>query len=153
MTRNFAEAQLGLFTATLERFKQELAPYLGEVVQNMGFEVAENIIVGGEVAPGTPIDTGFARSSWTVGINQPGEAILPPDNVEKRTYPEGGADMSAIATAAAGDEVYILNGASYIKGLEYGHSNQAPRGMVRLTLAAGQQLLDKVARKMTGHES
>ena len=55
----------------------------------------------------TPVDTGFAKSSWRVEINHDTPGLF---------------------------QAKIYNGAWYIALLEYGHSKQAPQGMVRITL-------------------
>ena len=67
----------------------------------------------------TPVDTGFARSVWriVVGENDAGVVIV------------------------------IWNGAAYIVALEYGHSRQAPEGMLRKNLLAAARRLDR-ARSM-----
>jgi hypothetical protein len=60
----------------------------------------------------TPVDTGLAQSSWTF-------------NVEERT------DDSIL--------IAIRNPVFYVIYLEYGHSKQAPQGMVRITLEEMRQ--------------
>lgn len=140
-------AALGRFTADLRAFQVQLAQHMDELVQNIAFEIAENIIVGGKYAPGTPVDTNFARSSWWVSIGEMGEGHQPADNPLKLP-PAGPADTSKVASAKAGDNVWIMTNTVYMIALEYGHSTQAPQGMVRLTLNAGQELVDDIARQM-----
>ncbi len=115
------------------------------VIQRVAYTCAENIVVGGEYAPGTPVDTGLARSSWHIQLNN---RALPP----MRSAPVRGhsgavrGEVPGTATVASfglGDVLYILNNVAYIRSLEYGHSKQAPRGMVRLTLAAAKQIVRK----------
>jgi len=45
-----------------------------------------------------------------------------------------------------GQTVYLLNNLPYSVPLEYGHSKKAPQGMVRMTLARFQQIVDDVVR-------
>lgn len=141
---------LGSFNASLDRFIAKLGPYLDEVVVNVGFELAENIIAGGEFAPGTPIDTGFARGSWYVGIGAEGTPHQPalPEGERARYDSALAGALARLAQAHAGTEIFILSNTAYMKALEYGHSDQAPLGMIRLTLYAGQEIVDKVARQM-----
>ena len=101
---------------------------IAEVVQMGVQKIAMQCLRG--IVLRTPVDTGRARSNWAVSI---GEA----DTSEKDI---GGADATiavgaaTIATAPAYGRIFIANGLPYILALEYGHSKQAPGGMVRLTL-------------------
>lgn len=139
---------LGEFTATLDQWGTQLEDYLDQLVQNVTFEIAENIIVGGEFAPGTPIDTGFARASWWISINEMGGPHQPADNPGKTTTAVDPATLAAGTQGKAGDLIWILTNTVYMPALEFGHSDQAPQGMIRLTLSAGQRIVDKVAQQM-----
>lgn len=139
---------LGAFNASLDQWISQLKDYLDEVVRNVTFEIAENIIVGGEFAPGTPIDTGFARASWWIAVNDMGSPHQAPDNPGKLLFAVAPSTLAAGAQAKAGDIIYILSNTLYMPVLEFGHSDQAPQGMIRLTLTAGQRIVDKVARQM-----
>ena len=81
-----------------------------------------NAIVDGDPRfgiPGTPEDTGFARSAWMIRkIKETPELI----------------------------EVRISNGASYIVFLEFGSSQQAPKGMVRIALRRFRQMFQRNLR-------
>lgn len=76
----------------------------------------------------TPVDTGFARNSWFTEV---GDGATRSDN--------GGSGQPEAAQVLAGakafDAVTVANGAKYIGRLEDGHSQQAPRGMVAVTIA------------------
>jgi hypothetical protein len=140
----------GEFNASLERYAKQLAPFLDEVVQNVGFEVFENIVVGGEFAPGTPVDTGFARNSWWVSLGNPGlprQPVLPEERVAVDITSIDAAHP-VIAQAHAGLDLWLLSNTAYMLDLEYGHSAKAPQGMIRLTLAQAQEIVDKIARAM-----
>ena len=95
-----------------------------------------------EVINGTPVKTGFARRSWYPSIN----------NEEAGGNGGKGFFASFVAqanTLRAGDKFYILNNADYIRRLEYGHSKeQAPHGMVRVTLAKADTIADDILREM-----
>lgn len=72
----------------------------------------------------TPVDTGRAKGNWQCTIGQPatGEAMT-----------NEGA-MIATVPQHAGAKVYLTNNLPYIQKLEYGHSTQAPAGMVRVSI-------------------
>ena len=46
----------------------------------------------------------------------------------------------------AGQVAFIVNNLPYAIPLEYGHSTQAPNGMVRITVERFQQIVDAAAR-------
>lgn len=137
------------FTVDIAKFVDQLGPHLNTLLQNIGFECAENIIVGGAYSPGTPVDTGYARASWYVGINGEGEPHQGPQRPTKRTAGgASGGNIQDIAKSRLGDSIMISSNAEYIGALEFGHSKQAPNGMIRLTLEAGQLIADKIAVQM-----
>lgn len=94
-----------------------------------------------------PVDTGRSRAAWQITLNSPGvgETGFTPG---ASTYGEGGnrdenagratahamEQTNKLAGLKAEDVCYINNNVRYAIYLEYGHSKQAPRGVVRLTL-------------------
>lgn len=104
-------------------------------------------IVVGEPAysPGTPVDTGFARSNWQVSLGAPDVSEGVGDH--QTTYDWDApfqAGQATILSAELGETIAIANGAAYIVALEYGHSQQAPQGMVQLTANAAPEILADV---------
>lgn len=85
----------------------------------------------------TPVDTGFCRAMWSAQIND-----LPTTTVDKPAdYQGDGAAAAMPAEIAAtviglklGDRVWISNPTVYAPRLENGHSQQAPSGMVAVTV-------------------
>jgi hypothetical protein len=92
----------------------------------------------------TPVDTGYARSNWQPGIGAPNVGT------QEIRDPTGGAAASKAAMVAAqiqiGDTFYLSNNVAYIQNLEYGHSKQAPAGMVRLTLLEADEIAAAAVR-------
>lgn len=142
------KGSLGEFTASIDRWVGQLDKHLDELVQNVAFEIAENVIVGGRYSPGTPIDTGWARASWWVSVGDPGTPHQNSVNIEGKQVQPDPASVAPAATAKAGDTVWLLSNTEYMPVLEYGWSQQAPQGMIRITLANGQAIVDEVAMKM-----
>lgn len=91
----------------------------------------------------TPYKTGFARASWYVALNDENAQAV----AGKNTLATAKATLS---TAKFGDSVLIANNAKYIRRLEYGHSKQAPNGMVRVTLAQAGSILTRIANEIGG---
>lgn len=135
------------FTATLDKWKVMIPKKQDAVVRNIMVAIAENVIVGGRYSPGTPVDTSRARNSWFVGLDQmPGNALASGlDHSGQLALSEA---MGVLAGAKAGGIIYLVNGAAYIRRLEYGWSSQAPAGMVRITLSNAQELVDGVCKMM-----
>jgi len=110
---------------------------------------------GGPHSPGTPIDTGFARSNWHAGIGDAGARPVVESIIARSNETRGalGAEaqasfdqMDAVALSAkAGDVIESANNAHYIDDLEAGTSLQAPEGFVRIAVNAGQLVADEVA--------
>lgn len=93
-------------------------------------ELAERVIAR------NPIDTGFSRSQWQPSING---SIM--------------GDAATVTLAAAqiktGDTFALTNNCAYIRKLEFGWSQQAPNGMVRVTLAEAPAIAQQVLTKVT----
>lgn len=79
----------------------------------------------------TPVDTGRARAGWFPAMRALG-------------VPAGSGDEGGIRFSFGGEIQFIevFNRVHYAIYLEYGHSKQAPMGMVRKTLAKMQARLD-----------
>lgn len=87
---------------------------------------------------------GRFRGNWHISL----------DVIEDVTFdepdPSGAGTIAAMVAAMgdfkAGQIAYILNNLPYAVPLEYGHSTQAPAGMVRITIERFQQIVDEAAR-------
>ena len=80
---------------------------------------------------------GTVRANWQHGMN------VTPSGI-KSTPDAGGtqtiAELEARIRAAGGRGIhYLANNLPYANRLEYGHSRQAPQGMVRLTIQEFEQ--------------
>ena len=75
---------------------------------------------------------GRFRANWQIGIGVANDTVT--GDIDRA----GGATISRLTAVAkavkAGGVVYITNSLPYAQRLERGHSKQAPRGMVRLTM-------------------
>lgn len=143
--------EVARFEASLDAFVGATRGELDELVRQVGFTVAENVIVGGAYSPGTPVDVGFARNSWAVGLNE----IPAPRQAPENSSPEqpvavtSDADAAAvIAQARLGDTIILASNCAYMEPLEEGHSQQAPNGMIKLAVQAGQLIVDDEARRL-----
>lgn len=116
----------------------------------------ENLTKAGRLRPGRKIHDGMDvsqpegyvggrfRGNWQFSFEAPATGTL--DRIDP-TGEKTIAELVALAnTLTAGQTAYIVNNLPYAIPLEYGHSSQAPSGMVRITLARFQQIVDNAAR-------
>lgn len=103
----------------------------------------QNFNVNGLVA-GKDYVGGRFRGNWQFSIGAPAEGEL--DQVD----PAGGVTLAKlrlqVEQLTIGQTAYIVNNLPYAVSLEYGHSKQAPGGMVRITLARFQQIVEEAIR-------
>lgn len=132
------------FDRDLTAFAKQLDVSVVTVVKKVGFDLFARIIKR------TPVDTGRARASWTIAVNQPDRTVAP-----EGTHPEAiVSPEAAAASQAAGalthlkpyEPVWISNNLPYIEALEKGHSDQAPAGMVALSIAETETEIDTILR-------
>lgn len=128
-----------LFETDLARLAEKIDLNLATVTQLVALKIHDGCVER------TPVDTGRARAGWTLSVGEPSEYTPPTPNVPSGTKPGNGtptdpqfaqapaADVSAIDGTTP---VFIMNNVEYIQFLEEGHSQQAPNGMVRLTMQA-----------------
>ncbi len=79
-----------------------------------------------EIVKRTPVDTGRARSNWTIDINSPDYST---------TDSTTAAEPSNINTEGFPD-VFISSGLSYVSELDKGRSKQAPTGIIEPSIVA-----------------
>lgn len=92
----------------------------------------------------TPVDTGRARGNWQTSVS------APKDGQSERLDPSGGAalaEVNASTPPGAGQVTYLANNLPYIERLEYGHSKQAPNGMVRINMDRVSKMVEKAVAK------
>ena len=148
------------FEINLSAHVERLGERADQFVQGFCQTLFSEIHSGGRYSPGTPVDTGFARASWYAGVGGPGSArglAEPTARSPGLLASEAAAalaDLDEVSLhAKAGDVVELANDARYIGVLENGSSQQAPQGMVRLAILAGQQIADEVAAHVMGQRA
>jgi len=106
-------------------------------------EREQNFATNGLVA-GQGYVGGRFRGNWQFSIDSPATEEL------DRIDPSGSEAITALITQVQaltiGQTAYIVNNLAYAVPLEYGHSSQAPAGMVRVTLANFQRIVDEAIR-------
>jgi len=131
-------------------FKRQMQ-FIAEQVDLTQLRVMRSVSTGvfRGVVNKTPVDTGRARGSWRIGIGAPDLSMLPPmprltgaDRTRKAlsgnramATAEALKQLDKLRSLSKGDLVFITNSVPYVRYLEEGHSRQAPRGIVSVTLA------------------
>lgn len=87
-----------------------------------------------QVVTRTPVDTGRARVSWQFGVDAEPEGEEPEGDYRTKLAAHIAAASAKISASKAA-VWWIANHLEYIEYLEAGWSDQAPAGMVALSLA------------------
>lgn len=99
-------------------------------IERKTLEVSEEIFDG--VVQRSPVRTGSFRQSWNASVNVPNETVIvggsPESPLNAPKFPK--------LQIKPGDKVIINNSTVYGPELENGHSDQAPLGMVSVTIAS-----------------
>ena len=126
--RNPAQREAMRFEISLREWTENVLPeYVNEAKKVVALDALRGIVMK------NPVDTSRSQSNWNVTINKP-TTKADYDRYENSpggVIARGEADMSR---AQPGDDIWISNNIHYIVKLEHGHSQQAPHGMVGLTL-------------------
>lgn len=131
---------LGSFELDIQRFVDRANGRIDLVVRKIALDVFRRVIMK------SPVDTGRFRGNWQVAIGNIPAGTLAIDDKS------GTATMAKVTAATmrlnAGEVIHLVNNLAYARALEYGHSKQAPNGMVRLTLAEFPQVVRKAASEL-----
>ncbi len=90
---------------------------------------------------------GRFRGNWQVGIDSTPEGET--DRIDKNgnaTKAMGNLVLSSFRVGM--QEIYFVNNVPYAYPLEFGHSSQAPNGMVRITAQEFGRFVDEAAREL-----
>ena len=126
---------------------------IDEVVQDVAVSLSQRIIertpVGQPSTWQNPSSAppgyvgGRARSNWFPSIDAPTQ------NTTENTSDQSAQRITSIKGQIPGSVYYLTNNLPYARRLEYGWSNQAPRGMVRVTLREALRELRRAIQSNT----
>ena len=115
-----------------------------------------NLTKAGRLKPGRKLNDGMDviapkgyvggrfRANWHLSINVVESVTF--DEVDPSGDETVAAMVAAMSDFTAGQTAYIINNLPYAIPLEFGHSTQAPGGMVRVTVARFQQIVLEAIR-------
>lgn len=90
----------------------------------------------------SPVDTGRFRANWNVSFGAVDAGTS--DGVSPA---RADAEIRKVLAQPAGNITYLTNSLPYAIPLEYGHSQQAPNGMVRLAALQWRQAVQAALKK------
>lgn len=130
------------------RIKKEYAGRIDTLVQKVSFDLFSKVIMR------SPVDKGTFRNNWQVGINQKPSGVVTgkdPGAVNQTGAGSSKAKGKAegiTAKAKGGDVVHMVNNLPYAERIEDGYSPQAPGGVVGVSIAEFQSIVEKVGGKL-----
>jgi hypothetical protein len=89
---------------------------------------------------------GRFRGSWVVTVGQ--ASTVAPPRIDKAGGKTIAAGQAVLAEAHLGTVIYMLSNLPYSERLEYGWSTQAPGGMVRVTVAEFQGIVNDAVKQV-----
>lgn len=140
---------MGTFTADLSKWADKVKGRADEVVGDVVVQVAQALDRRSPVGDATywqsPPPKGYIggrfRGNWQLGVD------VRPAGETGRIDPSGsetqGEIIARIPQEAAGKVYYLLNNVDYAQPIEEGHSQQAPQGVVGLTVIEFPQMVDQ----------
>lgn len=114
------------FQADIAKFVKKANGNIEQAVRQTTILLAQGVVLK------TPVDTGRARGNWQFGSAAIPTGIIDAVDVSGQTVLS--KMIGQIGESSVGGITYIANNLPYIERLEDGYSDQAPVGMVRLTI-------------------
>jgi len=131
-------------TTDLQRIAQSNKAKMVKVAQNSLMRI------GGAIVAKSPVDSGRFKNNWMSAYGAPDESTT--NSFAKTELGEGrgavvGRLKAKLDLLDTGQFFYFTNSLPYAERLEYGWSQQAPGGMVRLSVASWQSIVEDEIRK------
>lgn len=137
------------WTLPVREFAAAMQITLATVIKTIALDLNRRIVMR------TPVDTGRARASWDLSVGTPSTRVEPERTGKagggvQQTFTAlllGGSAEIVPAAAAAIDgtqPVFIVSNIPYIEALENGHSQQAPVGMVEISIVEIESELESI---------
>ncbi len=100
-----------------------------------------------EVILKSPVKSGRFRGNWQVSVGTAKSGAVTID--DKTGTATIGKVYAETLGLKAGQTIYLVNNLPYARKLEYGHSQQAPNGFVRITAQRWKPIVDAVSRELS----
>lgn len=129
----------------IERLKLKLIERRRQLLRGLVLEAHKRIVLR------TPVDTGRARGNWMLTEGEASEVVR--DFLDASGQAALAEAVQFVGQMTGDDVVFIVNNLPYIGPLERGHSQQAPAGMVGVTLAEVQLIADQIIKQLRSEQS
>jgi len=131
------------FGDQLAAFRKKVEDRHAKIKRGAALDLFTNVVIG------TPVHRGVLRNNWFCAIG------VPSDETTSAGAPVGTATINRIKDVlknveglAAYQSIYLTNNLPYAEPIEYGHSRQAPEGMVRINALSWERLVAENAKKL-----
>lgn len=138
MTRKYGGLS-GSFTAQLQQFADETMEKADSIFRDVVMSMA------GVIVRLSPVDTGNFKGAWRLSID--GYDTTVPETPDKQGGEVLARMLAEVGNLTFGQAAYLQNNLPYSVPLEFGHSTQAPAGIVRIAQAQFQQLVQQAVRE------
>ena len=129
------------FANQMKAWERKTERKMDLAVRKIALEMFRKIILK------SPVDTGRFRGNWQLAIGSVPEGTLElDDKTGTATIAKGAATVMGIN---AGDTIYFANNLPYARRLEEGYSQQAPAGMVALTVQQFQSIVSAIGIELS----
>lgn len=137
MTRKYGGLS-GSFSAQLQQFADETMDSADSIFRDVVMMVGETLVRL------SPVDEGTFRGAWRFSIGAQDDTVY-------ETPDKDGSETVARMLAGVGDLTFgqvanIQNSTIYGIPLEFGHSQQAPNGFLRITITRFQEMVNQAVR-------
>lgn len=129
-----------VFSAQIAEFVKKANGNIDLVVRRVALDMFSRVIQK------SPVDEGRFKSSYVVSINS-----IPsgdPGTIDKSGAPSFQRVNAAVLQLKGGDVITMCSNLSYSRRLEFGWSQQAPAGMVRLTISEFSGVVSAAAQSV-----
>ena len=132
---------MGSFSDEVKKWEKKTASKLDLATRQIALQIFSRIILK------SPVDTGRFRGNWQLAIGSAPDGTLElNDKTGTATIAKGTATALGVN---AGDIIYFANNLGYALRLEEGYSQQAPNGMVALTVQEFQSIVAAIGIELS----
>lgn len=130
------------FAADVEKFAMKVGSNSDKVLREVALQMGTSVVVR------SPVDTGRFRMNWNFSV----DVVDTSKDLESPPTKDIGFAMSKLQAAvsgfSSGHVLNVVNNLDYAIPLEFGSSEQAPAGMVRITVSDFQKHVKKALRNL-----
>ena len=132
---------MGSFADQMKAWERKAERKMDLAVRKIALEMFRRIILK------SPVLSGRFRGNWQLAIGSvPNGTLELDDKTGTATIAKGAATVMGIN---AGDTIYFANNLPYARRLEEGYSQQAPNGMVALTIQEFQSVVSRIGIELS----